>query len=236
MKTTFFVLVTLLSGVLYGADWRGFDHFKAPGIVGAYCAEWNPLGITDKGFDFCVILNLAGDDESSPEEFWISKKNRVLTEIDSIAAVNSVVADVFETPHATSHLEVSRAAIEGARRLLSTQVASDGRTGLALYFDSPQDLIRLVSRLKAAGLDKPTANLLLRLGDESAVTENVAIKEWSAVWYEIDRLGGIERVTLRGSLEPVKVVSVLHEAVFDAGKVNPALLRRSNFFDLSLVQ
>jgi hypothetical protein len=234
MKTILWLYIVLLAGGLYGSDFRGFDHFKAPEVVGAYYSEWNPLGVTDRGFDFGVGFYLNADNESSPINFWVGKKTKVLLEINSIAAVNNVVDDAFGSQASSGHQDNSRQAIEAARRLLSTQVASGGQSGLSLFFDSRRDLVSVVSRLKNAGLDQSTASLLLRLGEECTATETIATKEWSVVWYEIDRLGGIERVTVRGSLEPVKVVSVLHEAIFDAGKVNPALLRRSNFFDLSL--
>jgi len=233
-------MIAICSGCLYGSDFRGFDHFQAPGFVGAYSYDWSPLGITDKGFDFCVGFYFAGTSESSPECFWIGKKTRKLVEVNSISAVNNVIAEAFGDVVSNNNPQKSVVAIEGARHLLSTLVTSDGQTGLALYFDFPfevpEDLFRVVSRLKKAGLDETTANLLLRLGKESSVTENVAAKKWSTIWYEIDRLGGIERVTVQGSLEPVKVISVLHEIIFDAGKVNPGLLKRSNFFDPTLLR
>lgn len=224
----------ILSVRLYGDDFRGFNHFKAPEIVGAYCNDWNPLGVTVEGFNYNVGFYLSGDNESAPENFWISRKNHAIIEIDSITAVNSVIADAFEGSTSKGHSGNQKIAIEGARRLLSTQIASGGRTGFALYFSSHQELVRVIARLKSAGLDEPTMNLLLQLGEKSRVTENDAAKAWSASWYEIDRLGGIERVTIQGSLEPVKVVSVLHEVVFGAGKINPDLLRRNNFYDPNL--
>ncbi len=54
-------------------------------------------------------------------------------------------------------------------------------------------------------------------------------------YYEVDRLGGIERVTIRGSMEPVRIASVLRESIFDAGKVRPALLKKENIFDPALI-
>jgi len=234
IKSILSIVTILLATGLHGSDFRGWEHFKAPDIAGGYCADWNTLGLSDKGFDFGVGFYLNGNDESIPVNFWISKKTNILIEISSIAAVNNVVTDAFVSQGASEAHGNPWLAIDAVRRLLSTQIASNGRTGLSLYFEHHRDLISVISRLKSAGLDEATTGLLLRLGGECSQTENSATKEWSAIWYEIDKLGGIERVTIRGSLEPVKVVSVLHEAIFDAGKVSPKLLDRSNFFDLSL--
>jgi hypothetical protein len=236
MKIILSIVYIFITGGLYGADSPGFDHFNAPGIVGAYFNGWFPFGMNSKGFDFEVGFYMNPDAESDPMNFWIGKKTKTLIEINSITAVNYVVADAFGGQPPSGCLDNTQLALKAIQRLLSIQMAGRGLTGFPLHLDSQEDLVSIDSGLRHAGLDEPTASLLLRLGKEYIEVENIGAKEWSAMWYEVDRLGGIERVTIRGSLKPVKVISVLHEAIFDAGTVNPSLLIMSNFGSFNLLR
>ncbi len=221
------LLGLIFIGSVFGADSGGFAHFEAPRIVGGYFQEWSPFGITDKGLDFSVGFTLEGGNESSPRNFWISKKTQTLIEIDSIAAINAVLKDVSGKP-VSSHQPNADDTILIARKLLSVHFSSAGNTGLALFFRSHEQNVETVSRLKVAGLDEATGKLLIELADQSIITSNVEAKEFQSVWYEVDKLGAIERVTIKGSLEPVNVISVLRESVFGAGRVNSDLLQGKN--------
>ena len=94
----------------------------------------------------------------------------------------------------------------------------------------------IILRLKKAGMDNGIAELLIRLSKECGETLNPDEETWSCCWYEIDRLRAIERITVRGTLKPVKAVSVLRETAYDAGTVKPNFLRREILFDLNLVR
>ena len=55
MKYGAWAFSILLSARVFGGDtFRSFEHFKAPNVVGAYNATWNPLGPTVEGFNFDV--------------------------------------------------------------------------------------------------------------------------------------------------------------------------------------
>ena len=94
----------------------------------------------------------------------------------------------------------------------------------------------MISRLKNAGLDDGTCELLLKLGNERVEAVDSATREWSSSWYEVNRLGGIEKVTIRGTSIPMKLASVLRESVYKDATVRTDLLRRDIFFDLTLVR
>jgi len=220
------LLLVCLSG-LYGKEISGFEHFKAPGITGGYLDTWSPFGMTDKGFDFSVGFYLEGGSESRPSNFWIDKKTKIQIEIDSISAINSVLGDVTRDNDSESK-GLNDHAVRMARVFLSIHTARNGRSGLALIFSTREKCDEVITRLRNAGLDEATGKLLTKLAEESILNANVASKEFDAIWYEVDKLGGIEKVTVRGGLEPIKVISVLREAIFDAGKVRQDILKGEN--------
>ena len=129
-------------------------------------------------------------------------------------------------------------AISTIRELLSIHMTRFGRTGFSLALDtsmggSDGSLARAIARLQSNGLDQETADLLLHLGKDCSEKVNLDTQEWIAVWYEVDRLGGIEKVTIKGTIGPPKIRSVLREAIFDAGKVKPDILMRDKIIDLT---
>ena len=204
-------------------------------VVGTYYNIWHPLGPTDKGFDFTAGFRLQDGNISAPLEFWISKETHVLLDVDSISSINRVISDTNRTGPTAADAKAAHFAIETARMLVCEKVKYQGATGIALTM-SGRDLTEIIRRLSDAGLDDNTAKLIGNLGSSIREDVDVATKTWRNEWYEIDSLGGIDKVTVTGSLDPMKVVSILRQAVYGEGTVKPGLLRREIFFDLRLVR
>lgn len=197
-------------------------------VVGAYSATFapEPLGI---GFGFTAGFRLQDGNESEPVAFWISKDKDVLLAVDSISSINRVFSETLKSRPKWPDAK----AIHVARLLISEKVRYQGVTGIALTMDR-SDLLEVTRRLSDAGLDDNAVKLIRVLGSSMKEGVDSVSKTWSSEWYEIDSMGGVEKVTVKGSLDPVKVISILHETVYGEGTVKPGLLRRDNFVDVNL--
>jgi len=230
------VICFLLADAAFAEDGKGFNNFSAPGVVGAYASEWTPLGITDQGYDFSIGFYLDGDGQSDPLRFWIKKGAKKGIEIDSIGAVNTVLSEFDGKQAAISNPKEISHMISLARWLLSTPVLNRGQTGFPLKFEPDRELATAISRLQKMGLDSATCALLLKLGSESAETVKLNDNLWYAEWFEVTKMGGIEKASIKGTIEPMAVTNLVRELVFAPGKVKVELLRRENLVDLSIAR
>lgn len=130
------------------------------------------------------------------------------------------------------------------RSCVEEHLVTAGPTGLSLAYDDEEYFKLTVDRLRRFGLDPSAAALLLKLGGPMAVKSDLRMREWSAVWCQITSSGAIERVMLHGTLPKeglplpgaIKLRSVLHEEIYDAGTVSPAVLRFEKITDPALVR
>ncbi len=200
-------------------------------VIGTYYNLWSPLGPTPNGFDFSIGFRFADGNQSTPRDIWIGKKSQMVLEVDSIAAVNLVVADSYLAEGMTRDEKAIHNTIAGIRKLLMRQSAFSGQTGIALIFERQKDLDALVQRVRQAGVDGETAAIIERLGNMAKEHIDVAAGKWNTEWYEVDPMGAVEKVSIAGELQPVRIQSVLRELLYDVGKVNPNFLRAEILFD-----
>ena len=188
----------------------------------------NPLGIATSGLSFSVGFKLKDGAWTNPIVFWIGKRGGRQIEVNSIDAVNVVLAEAFGGAKQQPDVKDEDKAIRWARILLEVPFVVRGPSGLSLAFQDQAIASHIIMRLEKAGLEKKVGTLLLGLSREYVVEKDEGADRWSATWYEVDKLGGVERVTIRGLLKPVVVSSILKESIYPAGTVNPKLMISDN--------
>ena len=223
-------LIPVLAGVFIAtflqasplADMRTFGKFNAPEITGAFNSRWSPTGVTDKGRIFSVGFYLKDGSETRPTVLWIGKNESKVIEVRSIGSVNMVLSQLVSPQDAGRNLN---AAISIACRLIVVPVASHGQTGFALDREINPNVEQFLSALSSQGLDVKTQGKLeayLRDGG-TEVDRNAGL--WHRWWYEVDPVGSIDRVSIRGSVVPMKVTNMSNEIVADTDTVPSQMLR-----------
>jgi hypothetical protein len=221
--------------------------------------QW-AIGLTQVGVNYGIGFNLDQNgrlEHSSPSIFWQNPQTGEYVLIRSIDSINQVIEANFGmiapqdrwAPYqkhqpATArelYFEAQMAVIRGC---VQEHVVTAGPTGLSLAYDDEEYLKLTIDRLRQFGLDPKATALLLKLGGPMAIKSDLKMREWSAVWCQITSSGAIERVMLHGTLPKegssppgaIKLRSVLHEEIYDAGTVSPDILRSDKIADPTLVR
>jgi hypothetical protein len=211
------------------------NAFKAPGIARPFYAPGSPFGMTEKGFCFGLGFNLTDGSESGVSFFWVSAGAERPLPVDSISAVNRVSLDL-RLPISGGSLTYFSVALKPFYKLQCRLTRTNGPSPLSLYFENTKDLESVIYRLKTSGLDSEICDLLKKLGQETVIDVNTERNQWRFSWCEIDASGGIERVTLLGTTQPLRQHSILREVLFDSGHVPQQFLKRDIYFDIGLAR
>lgn len=227
-KWIFFLSSCLLTVSATAQNMEKFKHFNAPGITGAFHTPWDPLGPTDKGYIFSIGFYLSGKDESSPVIMWIPKSgNQTPTEVKSIASINAVARQI--TAGQPPEL-ATKTTIEIARRLVASTIVNKGSGGFSLDPEASNKPQWIIARLRKAGLSESDVAMLNGLVEHTRST--IGDKQWTRIWFEIDSLGSVEKVTVTGTVEPLSVKSLQVETVYGAGRIDVEILKKERSLEL----
>jgi hypothetical protein len=231
MKNWIFIFCFVLTAAsIVAQNPRGFESFRAPGVSGAFCNMQSPLGPTDKGLGFSIGFYLSGDDESSPVVMWIPNSGgQNPKEVRSLGDINAVARQITagEAPES-----VTKITIEVARRIVSSTIVNKGSGGFALdpgLVNRPEFII---SRLRKAGLAESDVAMVEGLAKQARF--EIGEHEWTRIWFEIDSLGSVTKVTARGAVTPPAIKSVQMETVFESGRIDPDILKRERSLQMDV--
>ena len=204
------------------AGMRTFENFKSQEITGAFNSPWSPTGVTDKGLIFSVGFYLKDGSETRPTVLWIGKNQSKVIEVRSLGSINSVMAQLVSAQDVRRNVN---AAIGVACRLIGAPAASHGQTGFVLDREINSSVDEFLKALRSQGLEVKTQLKLEAYLHDRGTEVDRGTGQWRRWWYEVDQGGSIERVSVRGSIEPMKVTTISNELVADSETVPSQMLR-----------
>lgn len=208
-----------LCGLANTDKFRAFEDFRAPEVVGAYSFPMTPLGPTENGVIYSIGFSLKDGTDMSPTMLWVGRTYPHPLEVNSIAAINVVVDQVARGWSTSEAIRIECA-------LIGKMTGGTNRPDFALDRANNPEVDKRITQLKESGLDQTAVALLKRLVDDSKTVIDTKANSWMRSWHEVDALGAIERVVVRGSCEPMRTNSILKETVFGAGTINANVLLR----------
>ncbi|HEY1792915.1 MAG TPA: hypothetical protein VGG34_08345 [Opitutaceae bacterium] len=210
------------------------EQFSAPYIDGAYYINWAPFGDSIKGNDYLVGFRLHGGINSDPLKLWFDKKSETLIEVGSISSLNEVLNEIFPDIIGSSDPVSASKIIWAARKWLSNDVVGGECTGFHLWRDSSGNSERIIQRLRRFGLAEAKCRSLDSL--KAQATQRINIKQhiWTCVWFEVNREGAIESVTMKGTVGPTEVTALSREILPKYGRIDVRLLKRDILIDTTL--
>lgn len=194
------------------ADWDIVRELEVASVFSMTNVTFNAV---TRGRTFELYLKTSRDAEYGPLILW-KPRNEEPHLIDSLAAVNVVLADVWASEKSPSTSTLA----DVVHGLLVRQRLAQG---------NPPSGFAVVGSLRATFLKALKTRLP---ADRAAQLEShlepakfaVDGASWRSTWVEIDREGGVEKVSIEGSSSPWRVQRVIREAVLDAGSIPVGLL------------